>query len=356
MMGSILKICRGLLLVCVAVLAGMAGAQTNVPASVAVPLYQGADRTQRLIEGAKKEGVLTFYSSMAAKDSARIVAGFEKKYGIKVIAWRAGKQVVVQRVISEARAGRHEVDLILAPSPEMEALHREKLLQPAQSPMQKMLIPAALPTHREWAGMRVNVYVQAYNTQKVSAAELPRTYEQLLDPRWKGRLGIEAKAQEWFYVLLQTMGEEKGLQFFRELVAKNGVAVYSGVAVLVNMVASGEVPLALTVYSFTVEQNKANGAPIELLALSPSVAHTDGIGISSMSTHPNAAMLLYDYLLSDGQKMIEASHGLTTNVRDEAHLKQFNPTFIDPALLLDNQEKWRKMYDDTMQGKIAIDK
>ncbi|MDB5763607.1 MAG: fbpA 2 [Herminiimonas sp.] len=324
-------------------------AQAPAPA----PMYEGADRTQRLIDGTKREKTLTVYTSMGAKESAQIVSGFEKKYGIKVVIWRSGKQNVLQRVISEAHAGRNEVDLILAPSPEMEALHREKLLQETRSPFQKDLIPVALPAHREWAGMRANVYVQAYNTQKISRSELPRSYEELLDPRWKGKLGIEAKGQEWFYVLLQTMGEEKGLKFFRELVAKNGLSVRSGTSLLANMVVSGEVPFALTVYSYMAEQNRASGAPIDFITLTPTVAHTDGIGISRTAPHPYAATLFYDYLLSDGQKIIAKAHGLTTNRRDEAALARFNPTFIDPALLLDHLDKWTQMYNDTLLGNTS---
>ncbi|HEY4074436.1 MAG TPA: extracellular solute-binding protein [Herbaspirillum sp.] len=341
-----------------------AQAQASTPAAVTasasaptpVPMYQGADRAQRLIAGAKREGTLTVYTSMAAKDSAQIVSGFEKKYGIKVALWRAGKQTVLQRVLTEARARHNEVDLITLPSPEMEALHREQLLQPAFSPLQQELIPVALPAHREWVGTRANVYVQVYNTQKISRDELPRTYEDLLDPRWKGKLGIEAKGQEWFYVLLQTMGEEKGLRFFQELVAKNGVSVRSGMTLLSNMIASGEVPFGLTVYSYLAEQSKARGAPVDFITLSPTVAHTDGIGISRNTPHPYAAMLFYDYLLSDGQRMVAAGHGLTTNRRDEAALARFNPTFIDPALLLDHLEKWTQMYNDTLQGRTPAAK
>jgi iron(III) transport system substrate-binding protein len=352
---SLSTLFRGVFTACAVI--ALCPAQAQTPAATAgplpVPMYEGADRTQRLIDGAKKEGALTVYTSMAAKDSAELVAGFEKKYGIKVQLWRSGKQNVLQRSITEARAGRNEVDLIAAPSPEMEALHREKLLQPVRSPFQNDLIPVALPAHREWVGMRANVYVQAYNTQKIGRDELPRTYEDLLDPRWKGKLGIEAKAQNWFYVLLQTMGEEKGMQYFRELVAKNGVSVRSGMSLLANMVVSGEVPFALTMYTYLVDQNSEKGAPIAYLTLSPTVAHTDGLGISRTAPHPYAATLFYDYLLSDGQRMIAKGHGLTTNKRDEAALNKLHPTFIDPATLLDNLDKWTQLYNDTIMGRTA---
>src|SRR5947207_15931977 len=162
--------------------------------------------------GAWAQPVVNLYSSMAEKDLRRLVAEFERRQGVKVNVWRSGKNRVLQRVISEARAGRHEVDVIHNPSPEMEALHNEKLLKRVDSPLHANLIPQAVAPHREWAGPRVYVFVQAYNTRLVPKAELPKTYDDLLQPRWKGRIAVEGKEQEWFFTLVQAMGEAQGLK------------------------------------------------------------------------------------------------------------------------------------------------
>lgn len=331
------------LMVALLATAGLAHAQ--------VPMYEGADRMQRLQEGARREGSLMLYTSMDEQDNARIVAAFEKKTGIKVNVWRSGKNKVLQRVIAEARAGRYEADFVLNPSPEMEALHREKLLQPVRSPVQKQLIPVALPAHGEWTGMRVYVFVQSYNTQKVRRDELPRSYQDLLDPRWKGRIGIEVKQQEWFYTLVQAMGEDKGLRFFRELMAHNDVSLRNGNSLLNNMVISGEVPLALNVYSYLPERARAKGAPIDYIALSPTIAYTDGIGITRRAPHPYAATLFYDFLLTEGQKIVAEQNSLTTNRSDEAILAKFDPVYIDPGHVLDSYEKWGKLYDEILHGR-----
>src|SRR2546430_17622485 len=126
--------------------------------------------------GACAQPVVNLYSSMAEKDLRRLVAEFERRHGVKVNLWRSGKNRVLQRVISEARAGRNEVDVIHNPSPEMEALHSEKLLKRVDSPLHANLIPEAIAPHREWAGPRVYIYVQAYNTAKVRPEEVPKTY------------------------------------------------------------------------------------------------------------------------------------------------------------------------------------
>ena len=275
---------------------------------------------------------------------------FEKKYGIKIKIWRAGTDNVLQRVITEARSGHSELDFLLSTSPEMEALHNEKLLQQVYSPAQKDLIPAALPAHKEWAGVRIFVFVQGYNTKLVGRDELPRTYQDLLNPRWKGKIGVESK-HEWFYTLVQAMGEEEGLRFFRKLVATNGLSMRTGSTLLANMVASGEVPLALNLYRHGVERVRAKGAPIDYVALPPTVASTDGIAIMRNAPHPNAATLFYDFMLTDGQKILSDT-SITTNRRDEAALAKFKPiVFSDPLKVLGSYAKWDKLYDDVVNGR-----
>ena len=315
-------------------------------------LYEGPDREQRLLEGARREGGrLTYYTSMAERDTRRLVAAFEAKYGIKVSTWRSGKNKVLQRVVSEARAKRAEASVVLNPSPEMEALRQEKLLQPLRSPYAADLIPAATPPHREWTGVRVYVFVQPYNTRLVQRGELPGTFEDLLDSRWKGRLGIEAKEQEWFYTLLQTLGEDKGMRFFRQLAATNGLSARQGNSLLLNMVVSGEVPLALTVYSYLADQAKAAGAPIDYVVLQPAIAYTDGIGVLKDAPHPHAAALFHDFMLSEGQVMLRAAHHLTSRRSDESRFARFNPVFIDPVRVLDDYDKWGKRFEAAISGR-----
>src|SRR4051794_29665692 len=195
-------------------------------AAVALPALAQSDA---LVAAAKKEGTLTFYTTIAEKDLPVIVPPFEKKYGIKVNVWRAGTDKVLQRTIQEARAGRHDVDVVHYGSPEMEALAREKILVPITSPVHKDLLEGSVPKHRQWAATILSVWVQAYNTAAVRKQDLPKTWRDLLDPKWKGKLGIEAKDDDWFATVAQELGgEKKGLDFFRELVAKNGISVRKG--------------------------------------------------------------------------------------------------------------------------------
>src|SRR5262245_18643585 len=117
-------------------------------------LYQGADRDQRILEGAKKEKQVVVYTSLNTKDSVPITQAFEKKYGVKVELWRSSSEKVLQRALTEARAGRHTVDAFELNGPEMEALYREGLLEQFYSPHFKTLPPAAFPKHRHSAARR----------------------------------------------------------------------------------------------------------------------------------------------------------------------------------------------------------
>ncbi len=164
----------------------------------------------------------------------------------------------------------------------MEALAREKILAPGHDrPVLMDLIAGSVPAHHEWAATILSVWVQAYNTSLIKKSELPKTWNDLLDSKWKGRIGIEAKDDDWFATVVQELGGEKqGLDFFRKLAGTNGISVRKGHTLLNNMVVSGEVPLALTVYNYMPEQAKKKGAPIDWFAIPPAIARSNAVGVA----------------------------------------------------------------------------
>ncbi|TMH54705.1 MAG: extracellular solute-binding protein [Betaproteobacteria bacterium] len=293
--------------------------------------YQGEDRQQLLIEGARREGSLLFYATFPVEYADQLIEPFRNKYGIKVNIWRARSEIVLRKVITEARAGGPSVDVIAIISPQEEALRRENLLQEIHSPYHEDLVAAAVPAHREWVATLHHVFVQAYNTNKVRKEDLPKTYQDLLAPRWKGKLAIEGDDHEWMSSVIADMGGAEGVKFFRDLVASNGLSVRSGHPLLTNLVASGEVPLALTVYQYSVEQAKKKGSPIDWFVIEPAVSITNAIGVARRAPHPHAALLFYDYIIGpEGQRMLAKIGYVPTHVK----LK-----FLDAATLLDEQEK-----------------
>ena len=229
---------------------------------------------------------------------------FEAKYGVKVDVWRAGTDKVLQRTVAEAAAKRYDVDVIHFGSPEMEALvARENPAAGDVAGARRICSPAR--SRRTASGRRRCSPCGCRSTTPscVKKEDLPKTYKDLLDPKWKGKLGIEAKDQDWFASVVDVMGGgEAGLEFFRDLVATNGVSVRLGHTLLNNMVISGEVPLALTVYNYMPEQAKKKGAPVDWFALEPAIARSNAVGVARRAPHPNAALLFYEYLLGEGQQ------------------------------------------------------
>jgi iron(III) transport system substrate-binding protein len=309
--------------------------------------YGGSDRTQRIVAAAKKEGTLTIYTTFAERDQPALLGPFEAKYGVKVVVWRAGTDKILQRTIAEARAKKNNVDVIHFGAPEMEALSREKILQAVTSPVHKDLQPGSVPPHREWAATLLSVWVQAYNTRLIRKQDLPKTYADLLDPRWKGKLGIEAKNEDWFASVVDIMGGgEKGLQFFRDLVERNGLSPRTGHTLLNNMVIAGEVPLALDIYNYMPEQAKRQGAPIDWFALQPAVARSNAIGIARRAPHPSAALLFYEYMLGEeGQRVLVKMDYVPANTKVASPLKGVKIVQTDPVRTLDESEKWKDLFE-----------
>ena len=309
--------------------------------------YSGPDRMEKIAAAAKKEGTLTIYTTFAEKDQPALFSPFEAKYGVKIVVWRAGTDKVLQRTIQEAAARKYNVDVIHFGAPEMEALSREKILQAVASPVHRDLHTGSVPSHREWAATLLSVWVQAYNTKLIRKQDLPKSYADLLDPRWKGKLGIEAKNEDWFASVVEVMGGgEKGLQFFRDLVARNGLSPRTGHTLLNNMVIAGEVPLALDIYNYMPEQAKRKGAPVDWFVLEPAVARSNAIGIARRAAHPNAALLFYEYMLGiEGQQVLVKMDYVPANTKVASPLKGVKILQTDPIRTLDESDRWKDLFE-----------
>jgi len=313
--------------------------------------YDKPDREQFLLQGAKKEGEVMIYTSLVPEDLTALAAAFERKYGLKLKSWRANSEKVLQRAVTEARAGRHEADAVETNGPQLEALYRERGLQPLYSPHLKDLMPQALRPHGYWVGTRINMFVQSYNTRLVKKEELPKSYAELADPRWKGRLGIEAEDEDWFAMIVKELGEEAGLRVFRDIVRANGLSVRKGHTLLAGLVASGEIPLALTTYSHGTEKMKHRGAPVDWFAIAPAIGRANGIGIATKPPHPHAAALFADFLLSpDGQLILQKGGYVPANLRVKDSAQKLPLKFVDPALMLDEFDKWKKLWAEIILG------
>lgn len=333
---------RALPIIAACIAASIAVAAT---ANEAVYRYRGADRDSRLAENARKEGSLVLYTSLAPTESGPLGQAFEKKTGIKVEIFRTISEKVVQRALTEARAKRYAFDVVETNGPEMEIMAREKIFAPFDSPYLADIPPGAIPAHREWIPDRVNFFVVAFNTTKVRRDELPKNYQGFADPRWRGRIGIEATDAEWMATLVKTWGEAAGMAYFRAL-ADMKPDVRKGHVLLAELIAAGEIPVGLTVYNSNAESLKRRGAPIDWLPVEPVVGRPQGIAVARNAPHPHAALLFVDFVLSpEGQELLNSMGRVPVSTKVKTDLNRFPYTMVDPVTVLDEQDKWNKLWE-----------
>jgi len=319
------------------------------PGVAAVAAYSGPDRTARLIAGAKKEGELMLYSSLTQDDQLKLVADFKRRYGVGVKFWRGSQAHILQRVLSETRGSRFEFDVLETNAPQIEALAREKLLQKMNSPyIEQELLPEVMPSHGEWAPDRLNLLVYAYNTNVVKPADVPKSWQDLLDPRWKKRIGVESTNVEWFAALVKSLGEKSGLELFRRM-ADNGLAVRTGHNHSAVLVAAGEIPLMLGIYSHDADRMKAKSAPVDWFILPPAVVLPSAVAVSRRAPHPNAAALFYDYMLTDGQRFYTEVHRVPANKNYDTPVRRLvrerqAVKIVNAQETIDDYEKWLDLY------------
>lgn len=330
-------------------LALSASAQPAKRTNAQIASYMGPDREALLVQGAKAEGPLTLYYSHPV--GKNIAEGFEKKYGLKVTLWRASNEAIMQRIQAEAQAGRDAVDVFFGSQADMELASREGLLEPVSSPAHKDLLPESISPEKTWASYSLDVWTLGYNTRLLKKEDLPKTYEDLLDPKWKGKLAIESGNFQWYGSLLAEMGEEKGKKLFEQITATNGIAVRKGHSLLASLVASGEVPLALTLYTWNPEQLKRRGAPIDSAVLQPLLAHGAAAGVAKKAKNPNVSVLFYDYLLTEGQQIMLDQGYVPMSNKYDAPIKKEKFKLINPRDILKNQDKWVAEYQKQILDK-----
>ena len=312
---------------------------------------KGADRSERLLAKARAEGVLNLYATMGQEQISVLAAEFEKKYGIKVSIWRANSESVLRRAVTEAKGARFEVDVIESNGFELESLHLEQLAQAIDTPFATQMIAEAQPAHREWIGNRANLFVFAYNSQKVRRDELPKTYADLLDPRWKGRLAAEADNVDWFFTVGRELGEERATRLFSEIVRINGMQLRKGHPLLASLTASGEVTAVTATYNYFIDKlRKEKSAPVAWVAVAPAVARISGVALSRRAPHPYAAMLFIDFMLSDAQRMLPAMDLIPASRAERGLPAGIDWKFVEPAELVKQSEKWSRLYQQVFSA------
>jgi iron(III) transport system substrate-binding protein len=261
----------------------------------------------KLIEEAKKEGKVVVYAAYATADANAFKAAFEKKYPfIQFEYFRAGKDKLLARYLTEVKAGRFFPDVYQSSIFPIMTLQQRGLLGKYNSPERAAYADAFKDREGYWTTAYVNAMTVAYNTRLVKPDEVPKSYEDLLLPKWRGKLGMDLNKTEWYVAMLQMMGEEKGKKYM-EVLSKQGIQPRDGNTITGQLLVAGEFPLVVSQYPTSVEELKKLGAPIDWVALQPHFVYSIVIGVTAKNSHPAAGRLFVDYVISEeGQKVMRS--------------------------------------------------
>ncbi|HSK30451.1 MAG TPA: extracellular solute-binding protein [Candidatus Limnocylindria bacterium] len=304
---------------------------------------------------AKEEGRVLIYTSLAASDNKPFRSAFEKANpGVKLEIYRASGTTILQKILTESRAGAHLVDAVLTEGTVLHALKDKNLLDKFDSPERKAFDARFKDTEGYWTDVYPTVHSIPYNTKLVAQQDLPKRYTDLLDPKWKGKLGANRNNFMFTAAMLHLYGKEKGEDFLRKLAQQNP-QVRAGGTLTATLVGAGEMPMAFVVYANNVENVKESGSPVDWVRVEePLYAESHPIAVMARAPHPNAARLLAEFAISkEGQQLISNLGKVPgrSDVQpkigvDRAKLRMISPE--DEA----KTAYYQKMFDDLF-GKAA---
>ena len=296
-----------------------------------------------LIERARKEGTFTLYTAMNVPDVNQVFDGFRKKYPfINPKSYTTRSAALLERISTEARAGKQFADVIQANAFTLYILAKKGFTDNYASPEAKSFADMFRNPAGGWIAVYLQLNVIGYNTKLVARSEAPKGYEDLLNAKWKGKMGLDDKQYIWFDGLLKVMGREKGLSYMKRL-AGQGIQFRSGNTLLANLLAAGEFGILINARPEGIDELKQKGAPVDWAAPKPTTANVNPIAIAKNAPHPNAGKLFMDYMLSeDGQKLLSSmsrtparagipatnprlSQGLELAVNDPGMAERFDP-------------------------------
>lgn len=309
---------------------------------LAFPRWSSAATREDPIEAAKKEREVVFYTTTNLEEAAAMSARFKAKYPfLDVNINRAEGERIVTKVLQETRAKKSLVDVMQTPAFYLHALKKRGILGEYSSPEDRFY-PRNFKEEKSWTTTYYNPYVVLYNTKLVSAQNLPKRYEDLLNPFWKNKMILEKDKIDWFTAMLEILGREKGVKYMRELSRQNPM-LRIGQTLITQLVAAGEIALQINANAVSVNRLKQKGAPIDWVAPGPLPGLMVGVGLVSQAPHPAAARLFVDFLLSkEGQQMYQSAGRLVAR----SDLPQDESMKVRGAQIIPVDPAWAENFDE----------
>ena len=272
---------------------------------------------------------------MNVPDTDALRKPFVERYPfLKLTVLRATGEKVRTRILTEARAKRFAWDIVSFNLLDMDALAARgparRLLSLRKRP--PAIAPGAVDPQGRWAAIYVRQYVIGYNTRQVKPDEAPRSWSDLLAPRWAGKIALDESDVEWYAAMLDYWGRDKAVGYMRAL-SRQKPQQRRGHSLLTRLLVAGDFPLAL-VHAAEIEKEKQEGAPVEWVrTLDPVVTSPSQVAISARAPHPAAARLFVDFLLSsEGQALIKSRGRVPARSGIDAEAETLKAHYVDPRL------------------------
>jgi iron(III) transport system substrate-binding protein len=313
---------------------------------------RGTEREAKLMEGAKREGKMVYYGTTAIDHSKRILDAFKKKYPfIKTGHFRSGAVDVYNKITAEARGQRYEVDVIDLLPGEAYTLVSKGLVDPYLSPSREGIKKEFMDKDGYWTTVFHLVVALGYNTEYVKKKDAPRSYEDLLDPKWKGRMSLDNQDMDLMGTLIEYWGREKGLAYFKKLAA-NDPMMRRGHTLQAQILAAGEFHVAPWLYGYRPSSMKQKGAPVEIVLLEPVLTVPTYLMLAKNSPHPYSAALFLDWALSQAGAMKIFAEKLGRTSPRSGYKDKFPELVVPKYLVVDprkigpNYGEYTKIYCD----------
>lgn len=310
-----------------------------------------AEREKKLIEGARNEGEMIWYTNSGLENASRYIQVFKQIYPfINAQVWRSKTRQVIQRVIAEANAGRHIVDVVKPSTDLLPALLERKLIGRYETPTRAIYPAHAKSTY--FTNMNYAFRVFAFNPRKVARKDVPKTWDELLQPRWKGEILFDESSLEEVVALLAAWGREKTTNYFTRL-SQQQLLIRVGRDTTTQMMMAGEAPLAVTTYAYNNESLRATNAPVDWVAedLIPALMYP--LTVARNAPHPYSAALFYDFLLSEqGQQLIAKEGRVVAHPKVDPiypRMKELQGLLGTSRVQLNTVEQNHKLYKDGLQ-------
>ena len=267
------------------------------------------ERQKALVKGAQTEGELAVYSTMRVDELDQLIKTFNKRYPfLKLNISRLSGRRVVTRIETEYRAGRHTVNVAGGFANIAYSLKIGGLIDPYYSPERKYFPLKNVESEGYFAPDYIAPVVLGYNTNMVKREEVPKSYDELLAPKWKGKLFLDEEDYDWYVVMLRHFGKAKGVEYMKKLAA-NDVAIRRSRILQTQMIIAGERPIGIALHGHSLLDFKDRGAPINYVILNPYFAKPSEVMLGRYAPHPHAAALYLDWVLSEEGQSMQSSFG-----------------------------------------------